>query len=178
MPFEMIKKSCCDNEERRARDWSIKNPWRWCGINNLQPKDMFLIQRKKRFTIYEKSDFGGFDNGMFMRVLSKYNYEWAQAAESNQAEEVDGSLPRNVFPNKTVGPHYTLMSLKTPHCTSIFSSGPIMRSHPLPPSQLLSFSSTHLIITISSFFTISLVGKSFLWCAVSSHLWKVQRQFF
>ena len=110
--------------------------------------------------------------------FSKYNSKWAQAAESNQAEEVDGSLPRNVFPNKTAGPHYTLMSLKTPHCTSIFSSGPIMRSHPLPPSQLLSFSSTHLIITICSIFTMSLVGKSFLWCAVSSHLWKVQRQFF
>ena len=75
--------------------------------------------------------------------LSNYNSKWAQAAESNQAEEVDGSLPRNVFPNKTAGPHYTLMSLKTPHCTSIFSSGPIMRSHPLPPSRLLSFSYHH-----------------------------------
>ena len=46
------------------------------------------------------------------------------------------SLSPLVFPNKAAGPHYTLMSLKTPRCTSIFSSDTIMRSHPLPSSSL------------------------------------------
>ena len=149
--------------------------------------ELTIYNRKTRFSFRERNGLQLMKNQVLVNLImkcvsqfffSKYNSKWAQAAESNQAEEVDGSLPRNVFPNKTAGPHYTLMSLKTPHCTSIFSSGPIMRSHPLPPSQLLSFSSTHLIITICSIFTITLVGKSFLWCAVSSHLWKVQRQFF
>ena len=44
-------------------------------------------------------------------------------------------LSPHVFPNKPARPHYALMSLKTPSCTSIFSSDPIMRSHPLPPSS-------------------------------------------
>ena len=30
--------------------------------------------------------------------LSNYNSKWAQAAESNQAEEVDGSLPEMYSP--------------------------------------------------------------------------------
>ena len=43
--------------------------------------------------------FGEFDNEMCITVFfSKYNSKWAQAAESNQAEEVDGSLPRMYSP--------------------------------------------------------------------------------
>ena len=67
--------------------------------------ELTIYNRKTRFSFRERNGLQLMKNQVLMNLMmcitvffSKYNSKWAQAAESNQAEEVDGSLPQMYSP--------------------------------------------------------------------------------
>ena len=69
--------------------------------------ELTIYNRKTRFSFRERNGLQLMKNQVLVNLImkcvsqfffSKYNSKWAQAAESNQAEEVDGSLPRMYSP--------------------------------------------------------------------------------
>ena len=68
--------------------------------------ELTIYNLKTRFSFRERNGLKFMKNQVLVDLimkcvsefLSNYNSKWAQAAESNQAEEVDGSLPEMYSP--------------------------------------------------------------------------------